>query len=169
MFLGAISKDKGIDDVLKTFEILNTMGKFNFWVVGRASRVYMKLLKSKKVIYFGFVSQKRKFDLLSRAHVLINPSLLEGWGLVNIEANAVGTPVVAYNSLGLIDSVKNNMSGVICKENTPQDLAQKVYELLNNDKKYKELQSGAIVWSKKFSWDNSKKLSLALINEIGLK
>ncbi len=111
MFLGAISKDKGIDDVLETFGELSKMGEYKFWIVGRTSDVYRKLIKntalkfgfSKDLTYFGFVTQQKKFELLARAHILINPSLLEGWGLVNIEANAMETPVVAYNSPGLVD------------------------------------------------------------------
>jgi glycosyltransferase involved in cell wall biosynthesis len=118
MFLGALAKDKGIEDALKVFSILNKKGSFQFWIVGRAGKPYLKYLKSlvkklglgKAIKFFGFVSQKRKFELLARTHILINPSILEGFGLVNIEANAMGTPVVAYKSRGLIDSVKHNRS-----------------------------------------------------------
>ncbi len=169
MFLGAISKDKGIDDVLETFEVLEKIGKFNFWIAGRASEVYKRMLRNKKLKYFGFVSEKKKFELLARAHVLINPSLLEGWGLVNIEANAMGTPVVAYNSPGLVDSVNDGVSGVICKENSPEEMAKNVYMILEDKKLYKKLQNGAINWSKKFDWQLAKKLSLALIERIGLE
>jgi glycosyltransferase involved in cell wall biosynthesis len=169
MFLGAISKDKGIYDVLKTFDFLNKEGKYNFWLAGRASEFYKKLIKQKKVTYFGFVDEKKKFELLARAHVLINPSLLEGWGLVNIEANSIGTPVIAYNAPGLVDSVKDGVSGIIIKDNNPKELAKNVDELLSNQDKYAKLQKGAKEWSKKFSWENSRKLSLALIEEIVLK
>ncbi len=177
MFLGAVSKDKGIDDVLETFGVLNKMGEYQFWIVGRSSPVYKKLINKvaakfgylPKLTYFGFVSQKKKFELLALAHVLINPSLLEGWGLVNIEANAVATPVVAYNSAGLIDSVSNGVSGIVCTENTPEEMARNVFEILANEKLYKKLQNGALDWSRKFDWVESKKLSLALIEKIGLK
>ena len=83
----------------------------------------------KKVKYWGYVSQLKKFELLSRAHLLINSSSREGWGLVNIEANAVGTPVVSYRSAGLVDSVKDGVSGVVVKDNTPLKLAETVDEI----------------------------------------
>ncbi len=177
MFLGAISKDKGIDDVLETFAELSKIGTYKFWIVGRSSDFYRKLIKdsakkfgfSKELTYFGFVDQKKKFELLARAYILINPSFLEGWGLVNIESNAVGTPVVAYNSQGLVDSVMDGKSGVICRENSPQELAKNVAKILEDKTLYKRLQTGALNWSKKFDWKTSKKLSLALIEEISLK
>lgn len=172
IYLGALTKDKGVEDALKTFSILNKMGEFNFWVVGRASPKYLNKLKllsnkygiSKKVRFWGYVTQRKKFELLSKAYVLINPSVREGWGLVNIEANSAGTPVVSYNSPGLVDSVGNGISGVIVGDNTPREMASVVEKIINNKNLYKRLHKGAISWSKKFSWKNSTALSLMLID-----
>ncbi len=177
IFLGAISKDKGIEDVLRTFSILNKKGNYKFWIVGKSSGFYEKYINdsallmgiSSNLTCFGFVSQKRKFELLARAHVMINPSLLEGFGLVNIEANAMGTPVVAYSSLGLVDSVKNGVGGVLCKRNTPEELAREVSAILKNKSIYEKLRKGGIFWSKKFDWKRSKKLSCDLIDRIAGK
>lgn len=174
IFLGALSKDKGIEDALKAFSFLKKKGKYNFWVVGKGGISYMenleKLVKNLKlwgkVKFWGFVDEKRKFELLRRAHVLVNPSIREGWGLVNIEANAVGTPVVAYKSPGLIDSVKDGVSGVICKSNSPEEITKEVIDLLSDADKYKRLSAGAISWSKKFSWAKSKKQSLMLCESV---
>lgn len=174
MFLGSISMDKGIDQALLSFSELNKLGNFRYWIVGKASKNYKEYLDTtikelglvEKVRTFGFVPVEKKFDLLARAHVMINPSVLEGWGLVNIEANAMGTPVVAYNSLGLRDSVKNGTSGVICERNTPTEMAKNVFELLNNPEKYTRLQKGAISWSGKFKWADAKKKSLRLIESL---
>lgn len=172
-FLGALSKDKGIEDAIKTFSILNKLENYQFWVIGKGREDYVKKLKKlckelkiyNKTKFWGFVSQKQKFELLSRAHIMINPSFLEGFGLVNIEANACSTPVVAYNSPGLTDSIKNNISGIIVSKNTPETLAETVDEILTNTKIYKKLQLSALNWSKKFAWDKSRKSSLAFIEE----
>lgn len=181
VFLGALAKDKGIEDALKVFSFLAKKGnlpagrqEYQFWVIGRGSPEYKDYLMSvcgklgivNKVKFWGFVDQEKKFELLARAHVLINPSIREGWGLVNIEANSMGTPVVAYKSPGLIDSVKDGQSGIICKMNTPESMAEEVLNLLNDNQLYIKLQKGAAVWSKNFSWEKSRKLSLDLINFI---
>lgn len=175
MFLGTLSRDKGIEDALLTFGILNKVGDYQFWIAGKVVQGYKDHLKrlihkynlEEKTVFFGFVSEAKKFELLKKAHVLINPSKKEGWGLVNIEANAVGTPVVAYASTGLVDSVKKGVNGVICKVNTPASLAYEVFNLLNNKKQYESLSRKAYLWSKRFSWGQSRKMSLKLIERVG--
>lgn len=170
-FLGALARDKGIEDAIKAFGILNKEGAFNFWVLGSGAPEYVSFLKTlarslglgEKIKFFGFVSQKEKFNRLARAHVLINPSIREGWGLVNIEANRMGTPVAAYRSAGLIDSVNNNKSGLLCAQNTPSELAGIILRIFNENDLYKKLSKGAVDWSKRFSWDKSCEASNRLI------
>ena len=59
----------------------------------------------------GRVSEQAKSDLLSRAWLTVAPSLAEGWGLTVLEANAVGTPAVAFDVPGLRDSVRDKVTG----------------------------------------------------------
>jgi len=172
-FLGVLSKDKGIEDALKTFSLLSEKGHYQFWVIGRPeTEEYFNRLKKLiknykiKIKFWGFVSNQKKFELLARSHVMLNPSILEGWGLVNIEANAMGTPVVAYKSPGLVDSVKHNESGLLVNKNTPEELAKSINSLLKNNKLYKKLRKGSVEWSKKFDWKKSSKESLELIEEL---
>lgn len=176
IYLGALAKDKGIEDAIETFSLIDKSGKnWQFWVVGKSSPIYLKILKSKisklnigkKVKFFGYVSERKKFELLARAHVLINPSAREGWGLVNIEANAAGTPVIAYDVPGCRDSVNNGISGILCKEKTPEYLAKEAIGLLSNKSRYKRLSQQAKTWSKKFSWRTSTQKSLQLLQDIG--
>ena len=174
VFLGIHSKDKGIEDALRCFGYLKQQN-FQFWTIGKfESSDYEKLVKNlnkelglnQKTKFWGFVSQQEKFKLLAKAHILINPSVHEGWGLVNIEANVTGLPVISYNSAGLIDSVRDGVSGIICKENSPKDLANNVLRVFNDKDLYMSLQKGAINWSKQFSWEKSKKLSLQLLQQV---
>lgn len=172
VFLGVLARDKGIEDAIMCFADLKAKGQFNFWVIGRSeTKEYEQKIKSlvktlgleKDVVFWGFVSQEKKFDLLARAHVLINPSVHEGWGLVNIEANAMGTPVIAYRSSGLVDSVKDGLSGILVSENTPESLAKFVLELFDDQKRYKRLSQSSVSWSKNFSWEKSIRQTLKLI------
>ena len=174
-YLGVLSRDKGIEDAIKCFKILNQSGEYNFWVIGKPeTESYRRKIKQMvsdlkledKIKFFGFVSQQQKFKLLSKAHLLVNPSVREGWGLVNIEANSVGIPVVAYRSPGLIDSVKDGVSGIICSENSPENLAKNVWMILGKGDLYEKLSRGAVSWSKNFNWKKSRKLSLNLINSL---
>lgn len=174
-FLGVISRDKGIEDAIESFCLLAKTGTFRFWVIGRPeSEQYYSWIKKKikragmeeKIKFWGYVTQAKKFELLARAHVLVNPSVREGWGLVNIEANAMGTPVIAYKSPGLVDSVKDGESGLLCRENNPQDMTDNIKRLFEDKKLYLKLQEGARKWSGKFNWKSSKKQSLKIIEKI---
>lgn len=175
VFLGALTRDKGIEDAIKAFSLINKRKKeWQYWVIGKGGKEYIdfllklcrKLKIEGKVKFWGFVSQSKKFELLARAHIMVNPSVREGWGLVNIEANAMGTPVVAYKSPGLVDSVKNGVSGMLCKENSPASLAESVLSILGSPILYEKLRKGSVDWSSTFSWDKSRKKSLNLIESM---
>ncbi|MBI4058821.1 glycosyltransferase family 4 protein [Candidatus Microgenomates bacterium] len=173
VYLGILSKDKGIEDAIKCFSLLPPT--WQFWVIGKPEtakyfnqlkRLVNKLNLSKKIKFWGYVTQAKKFTLLSRSHILVNPSVHEGWGLVNIEANSVGTPVVAYKSQGIIDSIEEGVSGILCSQNSPENLASNIVDLLANQKEYQKLQQGALRWSKNFDWNKSRQQSLQLVKKV---
>jgi len=112
------------------------------------------------------VSQDKKFELLSRAHVLINPSIHEGWGLVNIEANVCGTPVVSYDVHGNRDSIKNGKTGTLVPLKDTKKMAEEVQKLLNNPKQYKTMQKAGVKWSNQFTWEKSTKKSVEYIENL---
>ncbi|MDP3733185.1 MAG: glycosyltransferase family 4 protein, partial [Candidatus Daviesbacteria bacterium] len=144
---------------------------FRFWVAGKSDPRYLNFLKKesqkldigKRVKFFGFVSEIRKYETLAKAHILINPSVREGWGLVVIEAASVGTPTVGYNVAGLKDSVINNKTGILCTNMAPANLAEEILKLLGDEEKLQGMSKQAIAWSKKFTWDKSVQKSLELI------
>ena len=76
----------------------------------------------KDVVFYGHIKDEVKYDLLRKAHLLLVPSVREGWGLVVTEANAMGTPVIAYDSPGLRDSVVDQKTGILVKDKSPQNL-----------------------------------------------
>ncbi len=174
IFLGALSKDKGIEDALRIFSILSSSGfDFQFWVVGKGEANYLKYLKSlshklgldKLVKFWGFASEEKKFELLTKSRILINPSVREGWGLVVVEAAWVGTPTVGYNVPGLRDSILNGKTGLLCSPN-PNSCAEAVLSLVKDEKRYQIFRQNCFKWSKKFSWKKSSAESLKLIEKL---
>lgn len=174
IFLGALSKDKGIEDALKIFSILNNIDdNFQFWIVGKGEFNYLKSLKlqtiklriNKKVKFWGYVSEEKKFELLEKAHILVNPSVREGWGLVVIEAASVGTPTVGYNTAGLRDSILNDKTGILCSAN-PNACSEAILSLIRDEEKYQIFRRNCFKWSKEFNWEKSSKESLELIEKL---
>ena len=175
IYLGAISKDKGIEDAFLAFsEILKVDKNWQFWVAGKASEDYLKWMEraSKNLHfgnnykYWGFVGEDKKFELLALAHLLINPSAHEGWGLVNIEASCVGTPVVGYDVHGVRDSVKDEETGILSSRGDYRSLAQNSLKLVADSRQYERFRINCINWSKKFSWQKATRESLQLIESL---
>lgn len=174
IFLGALAKDKGIEEALKIFEWINTKDKgFDFWVVGKGEEHYTKYLKEKakqlglekNINFWGYVDKKMKYLLLAKSHLLINPSFREGWSLVVMEAASVGTPTVGYDVPGLRDSIVNGKTGLLSESN-PENLATNVLELLADKAEYERFRKNCFIWSKKFNWEKSAGLSLKLVEKV---
>ncbi len=174
IYLGSLSKDKGVEDSLKILsKIKEIESNWQFWVVGTSDKQYLIKLKKltkelglqNNVKFYGYVSEKIKFELLSRAHVLVNPSTREGWGLVIIEAASVGTPAVGYDVPGLRDSIINGKTGVLCKIDI-SDFSKAILSLMANKNLYIKMSSEGKKWAKTFDWHKSSKESLELINKI---
>lgn len=174
IYCSRVTKDKGVGDALKAMQIINNQKtikeKLTLWIVGKEEKpgYLQNLLKknkisSKQIKYFGFVSEKKKFELLSKAWILVHPSKKEGWGLNVIEANSVGTPAVGYDVEGLRDSIKNNKTGLLSQTN-PNDLTKCIEILINNNKMRKEFSDNALKWSKEFNWEKSGRESWEIIN-----
>jgi len=172
-FLGVLSKDKGIEDALKVFKELNNFDHYQFWILGKGEEKYVEKLKKfcaknkiDNVKFWGFVDEDKKYELLGRSHVLINTSFREGWGLVNIEANSVGVPVVAYDAKGIVDSVVDKENGIIIKKRNHQKMAKTINNLLQDESLYKKYSKNSFLWSKNFPWEKSLNKSLAILDKL---
>jgi glycosyltransferase involved in cell wall biosynthesis len=104
------------------------------------------------VTFTGQLSEEEKNAALCRAHLLVHTSVREGWGLNVIEANAVGTPAIAYPVGGLVDSTLHGQTGIVTSEETPQSVADSVLALLNTPAEYDRLRVNAWERSKTFAW-----------------
>lgn len=168
IFVGRLTVAKGIEEALSTLKEIVRNKIVRLWVVGRGEKSYVQKLKrmckqlhiEDNVTFYGFVPERQKFILLARAHLLIHPSLREGFGLTIPEAGYVGTPVVAYNSPGLRDIVKNGQNGILVAENSPESLANASIQLLSDDFLYQKLCQGAKKEARQYSWDNTARIML---------
>lgn len=151
LFVGRLTKTKGADELIGVFEhVRRSIPEAVLWVVGRGD-----LGRGPSgVRQFGFVSEQKKFELMARAHILVVPSVKEGWGLIVPEAGIVETPAVAHDVAGLRDVISNNESGLLVEPN-PKALAHGVVKLLQDKNLYRKLQKGAEYQAKQYSWDKT--------------
>ncbi len=162
LYLGRIKKYKSIHHLISAFALVRkTLPDARLMVVGAGDylaplRQLARTLGVADYVEFpGFVSPEEKVERMRRAHVAVLPSLKEGWGLTNIEANAVGTTVIAANAPGLRDSVRDAYSGYLYNYGDIGQLADKLVMVLSDEPLRKQLEKNALDWADKFNWDNA--------------
>ncbi|GHT74646.1 glycosyl transferase [Spirochaetia bacterium] len=79
--------------------------------------------KSGLISFTGRISDEEVGALLSRAKALLFPGI-EDFGIVPVEAAAAGCPVIAYRKGGVLDTVKENVTGIFFDEQIPTALAE---------------------------------------------
>lgn len=165
IYLGRLNKQKGIDDVIKMFEFIKKeIPTSRLWIVGRGKKIN-NASPSNSVKFFGFVSEQKKFELLSRAHLLIFPSMHEGWGIVSVEAGIVGTPTIAYNTPGIKDVLVGGKVGVIVENRNPQRLAKEAIDLLIDKERYKNLVHKLTYFMQRIGWEDTARVALRVLNK----
>ncbi|MDD4409354.1 MAG: glycosyltransferase family 4 protein [Candidatus Pacebacteria bacterium] len=111
----------------------------------------------------GRVDRKKKMELMQRSHLICVTSVKEGWGLIVTEANSQGTPAIVYDVDGLRDSVRNGETGIVCKENSPECLAESVISMLRDKESYAKLRQKAWETSREITFERSYKEFLMII------
>ncbi|MCS4536507.1 D-inositol-3-phosphate glycosyltransferase [Corynebacterium sp. HS2168-gen11] len=87
--------------------------------------------------------------------VLAVPSYNESFGLVAIEAQASGTPVVAAQVGGLPIAVQDGHTGLLVPGHDPHDWADQLQHLLTNDALRRTMACNAVAHARNFSWEAS--------------
>ena len=163
--IGRIQEQKG---QLQTLEFLNNFKKtendfkciFIGGPSGKHGNEYLKELKETvenfnldtHVEFMNSLPQTKIVDLLNKAKLLIHTSQFETFGLVAIEANAMGVPVLTNNNGSLMEIIENNKNGYLSENLVNRDVNNFVHNLLNENQKFEEISLSCIEKSKKYDW-----------------
>jgi D-inositol-3-phosphate glycosyltransferase len=104
-------------------------------------------------------------DVYRAADLVAVPSHNESFGLVALEAQACGTPVVAAAVGGLVTAVRDGVSGVLVDGHDPDEWARVLGALLAAPGRRSELSRGAAEHARDFSWDRTAARLLAVYRE----
>jgi len=91
-------------------------------------------------------------DWYRAATVVVVPSHSESFGMVAVEAQACGTPVVAAAAGGLRTAVRDGVSGVLVAGHDPADYARVLGDLVTAPRRLKRLRRGALAHASQFGW-----------------
>ena len=168
VFIGRLKRYKLADHAIRAFSLIKErIPEAKMYVIGDGyMRKKLERMAHSDVTFLGRVSDKAKYHAVRKAHLLLVPSVEEGWGLVVTEANAMGTPAVAYNVAGLRDSVRHGSTGIVTEENTPQSMASEAISLLQDRGKLERLSANALRYARTFSWDNTARAIEEIIKSV---
>ena len=107
---------------------------------------------SERVTFLGTVKLDRGIALLKGAIATVVPSLSEGGGLVNVEAQAAGCPVIASRVGGIPEYVKDNESGILFESGNYKELAEKIERVINDEKFRQHIIKSGYEHAKLFDW-----------------
>ena len=137
VFVGRLEWEKGVHTLLDAIPELNSTdlrfvvagtGTYEPELVRRAS----DLLGQDKVAFTGWLSEPELKALEAAADVIVVPSLYEPFGLVALEAGALGVPVVVAETGGLVDIVDGGTAGHLFKASDPRSLASAIDHALGD-------------------------------------
>jgi len=171
-FVGRVKRYKGVQHVLGALRLLLDRGvDCRLAVVGSGD--YLEDLRwaaadrglMDRVDFPGYVSHEEKVRWLRRSWVAVLPSEKEGWGLTVIEANACGTPVVASDSDGLRDSVRDGETGLLVPHGDEAALADALQRVLSDRELRGRLAERALPWARSFDWDATARRMMSIMQD----
>ncbi len=117
IYVGRLVRNKGVEHLIRAMSlVVKKFPNVSLSIVGagpfeaRLKELTANLGLSDHIVFHGFVSEKAKVKLLQKAHVLIHPSLREGWATPVIEANACGTPSIGADVIGINSTIRDGVT-----------------------------------------------------------
>ena len=146
LFVGTVEKRKGLKYLIEAMTFVkNANVKCVLDVVGKVvDEIYFENMKQiveeykLDVTFHGFVSLEQKERLYASADIFVFPSLLEGYGMVLMEAMGYGLPIVAFNNSAMPYSVENGINGYLADNLNSKHFAESLVsgKLLLRIRKY---------------------------------
>ncbi|MGC8533467.1 MAG: glycosyltransferase family 4 protein [Candidatus Parvarchaeum sp.] len=158
LYVGRLSVQKGIDNLIKAFKIVSKKNDDALlYIIGEGPELSnlinlsINLDLSDKVIFLGRVPDAEMEILYSIANVFVMPSVSEPFGIVALEAIASNVPTIVSSQSGVSEIIKNTLTVDFWDTEQMADLILGLLDYSEIDKEiaknaYKELDS--ITWEK---------------------
>jgi glycosyltransferase involved in cell wall biosynthesis len=136
LYVGRLNVDKGLFDLADSFALLKEKYQnLHLLVVGpdeddMRSRMIFKSGNSERLHFVGHTPNPE--DYMAAADVLCLPSYREGFGMVLIEAAAVGIPTVGSNIYGISDAIEDRVTGLLFQPANVKDLSEKLEHIISS-------------------------------------
>lgn len=154
-----LSKEKGLDDLIKSLPLIaKKFPDIKLVMVGdgnmRSELMFLtkELGVAERVRFMGALPNEQAMREVAHSSIFVLPSLGEGLGIVILEAQALGVPVVATNIGGIPDCVKDGSTGLLVPVKNPEAIAEAVIKILENQSLAATLVANAKAELYRFDW-----------------
>ncbi len=169
LFTGVWRQYKNLPKLAESFDILRQEYKIDGQLVlaGKIDAFYPEIKQavfsaknSADIRALGFVSDEDLAALYKEAKIFVLPSLIEGFGLIGIEAQSAGIPVAASDIPVLREILGNG--AVYFDPGSADDMAMKIFEIWKDSAVAESLAQKGRINAKRFDWKNSARDTLEL-------
>ena len=169
LFVGRLERLKGVDIAIRALALLRAQGHVGarLLVLGADSRdadeSEMERLKGvasaagvrAAVEFVGSVAHHELPYFYAAADVCVMPSYSESFGLVGLEAQACGCPVVASDVSGLRSVARDGVTGFLVAGDDPADYAERIARLLDDPELARQMGRRGQLLAQRFSWSRT--------------
>lgn len=153
LFVGNISFGKGFAYFAEAKKLLENDSRFEFFAIGDLHIENEVVKKNKWNLNFtGRLNKQELTEFYLKAHILVFPTLSEGFGQVQLEAMSFGLPVISTEKCGNV--VVNNYNGKIVKEGSASEIFLAINEIVEHTQIYEEMSYNALNTVSNYSFKN---------------
>ena len=156
LFIGQISLQKGLHYLIEAFNAFNHPNK-RLHIVGSNTVDYdffHKKLNNENIVVYGHVPHTKLNRLINKCHLIVLPSIQDGFGLVISQAAAAGCPAIVSENAGSADFVKKNNCGFVVPYKNAEAITDKLQLLADDKSLLKKLSFNAINSTKNYTWSD---------------
>lgn len=172
--VGRLSQEKGTYDLISVFQkVYQKNNRARLHIVGDGPEydAVAAMIKEKNlsdvIVLHGFRGKEYIYNLLSKSALYVMTSFTESFGIVLLEAMSCGIPCVAYSSAqGAHEIIEDGKNGYLIENRDSDEMRDKICELLENKAALCQLSKNAFATAEEFSYSNTKKAWLELMNKI---
>ncbi|OGE84204.1 MAG: hypothetical protein A2846_02495 [Candidatus Doudnabacteria bacterium RIFCSPHIGHO2_01_FULL_49_9] len=173
LFVGVWRQYKNLPRLAAAFDIVR--GKYQIdaqlVLVGKVDDFYpeiktevMSIRHADDIRALGFVTETDLGALYRSAKIFVLPSLMEGFGLIGVEAQAAGASVAA-SDIPVLHEVLGN-GAVFFDPASAEDMAEKIAEIWQNNAHRQALEQAALQNAGRFDWQNTARETLNVYNKV---
>jgi len=179
LVVGRIQPQKGQINTLKLFhKLLMLVPDLNLNFVGGPSgnegKEYLKTIEREieqtglknKVRFLKSASQEQLINEYNKAKIVVHASQYETFGLIALEANASGVPVVSINQGPLKEIIENGQNGYIAESFEDENLILFCKNIISDSEYQSKTQINCLKTAKQYDWKNTVKQLKEIYQEL---